>query len=236
MPSQFSFQSGLGGSAGILAVTTKATTYAATNADDIILVDTSSAAWTLTLPSAGANTGKVIRVLKTTSDFNALTVNSTSVNTQGESVTFASDGSAWRAIDRYIPSTWATYSPALVGFGTPSSVEFEWSRRADSINVRGKFTSGTATATEARLPFPTGVTSASTSKIPTLRVAGHGYFTQVTALQGSILVEPSVTYLTLGIQSASASGLTKVTGIGFLASGNGFSFEALSIPVTGWAG
>ena len=67
---------------------------------------------------------------------------------------------------------WQSYTPTFTGFGTASNIEFQWRRIGDSVQVKGKFTAGTPTATEARISLPSGMTSADTSKIPTLQHAG----------------------------------------------------------------
>lgn len=51
----------------VLTVTTKTANYTATASDDLILCDTSSGSFTITLPTASGNTGKVIYILKTAS-------------------------------------------------------------------------------------------------------------------------------------------------------------------------
>lgn len=54
---------------------------------------------------------------------------------------------------------WLAYTPTIVGFGTPSSVLFDYRRVGDTIQVRGRFTSGTNTAVPASISFPGGLTS-----------------------------------------------------------------------------
>ena len=54
---------------------------------------------------------------------------------------------------------WQSYTPTFTGFGTASSVAMYWRRSGDSIEIKGRFTSGTSTATEARVSFPSGLTS-----------------------------------------------------------------------------
>lgn len=49
---------------------------------------------------------------------------------------------------------WQSYSPTLVGFGTPSGEDFHWRQNGDSMQIRGKFVVGASTATQAQLPLP----------------------------------------------------------------------------------
>lgn len=95
----------------VLSTTSKTTTYTATSSDDIILCSTSGGAWTLTLPAAASNTGKVYKIIKTTSDVNALTIDGNSSETiagvattkligQYDSIQIISDGSNWQRVSK----------------------------------------------------------------------------------------------------------------------------------------
>ena len=88
----------------------KTTTYTATTADKVITVATSSA-WTLTLYAASGNAGRTLKVIKTSSDINALTIDGNASETingasaiylsaQYEWVELLCDGSNWIEIDR----------------------------------------------------------------------------------------------------------------------------------------
>lgn len=87
-----------------LTVTTKTTTYTATNNDDVILCDISGGAWTLTLPAA--TSGKIFYIKKTDSTAYALTIDGNGSETidgdltlilteQYTSLKLISDGSDW---------------------------------------------------------------------------------------------------------------------------------------------
>lgn len=93
-----------------LAVASKTTTYTATTSDDVILASTSGGAWTLTLYTAAGNSGKVLKVKKTTSDTNTLTIDGDGSETidgqttfsiagQYEEVSIVSDGTNWHVLD-----------------------------------------------------------------------------------------------------------------------------------------
>lgn len=96
-------------------ITTKDDTYTATTADKIISVDTNTnGAWTLTLYAASGNAGRTIRIFKTTSDTNALTIDGNGSETidgsttytldiQYESVELVCDGSNWNVVHARIP-------------------------------------------------------------------------------------------------------------------------------------
>lgn len=94
----------------ILAVVSKTTTYTATTADDLILV-TAASSWTLSLPAAASNTGKVFYIKKTDADSfaNFVTVDPNAsetidglstypLYTQNETIAIVSDGTNWQII------------------------------------------------------------------------------------------------------------------------------------------
>ena len=133
------------------------------------------------------------------------------------------------------PSTvteWESYTPTFTGFGTASSIQFQWRRVGGGVEVRGKFTSGTSTAVEARITLPNSYTSAGTTLIPSIQICGNG--TRSTTDAGSFhpLIEPAVTYMTIGRSNAANNGLAKVTGSSLLASGDSFTLISF-VPIAG---
>ena len=227
--------------------TTKTTTYTVTASDDSVAGNATGGAFTLTLPTAVGNDGKIFRLGKTDSSTNAVTVDGNGsetirgqttfrLSTQHEWITIQSDGANWVLLQHEYPKVETSYSPTLVGFGTPSSVQFQWSRIGDKARIQGKFTSGTSTATEARFPLPTGLVSAGTSKIPSIMIVGEFADNEASSsFNRHALAEPSVTYLTVSSQGNATNGLTKNTGSGYLSSGSTASFFAM-VPIDGWEG
>jgi hypothetical protein len=128
---------------------------------------------------------------------------------------------------------WQSYTPTFTGFGTPSSVSFQYCRDGDTLWVKGTFLPGTTTATEARVSFPSGLTS--DSSLPTISVAGDVGATSgsATTIIPVALVEPSVTYFTFGYLQGANSNLTKQNG------NSGFASSTVSllasVKVAGWA-
>lgn len=109
--------SSVGGGGANLNVNTKTSSYTLTSADDVILGDANSAAFTLSLPAAASNEGKIFHIKKVDSTFNAITIDpnssetvdgstTTTVNTQNENLQIISDGSNWKVLTRDIPSNW----------------------------------------------------------------------------------------------------------------------------------
>jgi len=138
------------------------------------------------------------------------------------------------AVSQTSDTNWAAYTPTLTGFGTPSSVEAEWRRLGDTLLLKFKFTFGVTTGTEARLSLPTGLTSADTAKIPSIKVAGFGQMNKVFAGAQSLFIEPSVSYITFGSNNAAGSGLTKRLGNELGSTGEIYSGYA-SIPISSWS-
>lgn len=123
------------------------------------------------------------------------------------------------------------YTPTFTGFGTPTNVNFIYVRRGTKIFIQGKFTSGTSTATEARISLPSGLTS--DASIGTLQTCGRGSRDIATSNDVTILMEPSVSYVTFGTQGATAP-LTKQNGTAILSSGQNLSFQC-ELPISTWS-
>jgi hypothetical protein len=128
-------------------------------------------------------------------------------------------------------TAWQGYTPTFQGFGTPSAVEFEWRQVGQDVEIRGKFTSGTPTAVEARVGLPGGLTSAGTDLIPSIQYAGFGV-RSVVANNPIPLIEPSVTYVTFGRSGDTVIGLSKTNGSDLIGSGLLISFQA-KVPCVG---
>lgn len=134
-----------------------------------------------------------------------------------------------------IVTAWEAYTPTFTGLGTVSSVEMYWRRNGDKLELEGSFTVGTATATEARVSLPTSLTSAA---IPSIRFAGRAIRAQATATttkNAVVLIEPSVTYVTFGLDdyTQAASPFTKQNG-NVLFGAQKVSLQA-SVPIAGWS-
>lgn len=216
--------------------------YSAAASDDLILCNATAGAITVNLPAAAANTGRVIKIKKTDSSFNAVTVDGDGaetidaaatrlLSTQYEQLAIVSDGSNWQIIERRIPSFPTAYTPALVGFGTPSNLDFTWARIGKFAVIQGRFTSGTSTGTAAQVPLPTGTISDCT----TTQAIGFGARSVAEAGSYHILALTGNAYLTIGKTSAGQAGLASLNGSSVMASGETFSFFA-RVPIAGWEG
>ena len=125
------------------------------------------------------------------------------------------------------------YVPALVGFGTPTGVEAYWQRVGSKMRIRGRFTSGTPTPVEARIPLPSiGVVIDST--ITTLGMAGSAARSPYADPAGyPILMEPRVAYLTMGGAVSGVNGFAKQNGNNLVNASDSIGFFA-EVPIAGW--
>lgn len=125
------------------------------------------------------------------------------------------------------------YTPAFTGFGTPTGVSFEWFQVGSSVHIEGRFTTGTPTGVEARISLPNNYISS--SSIVARKVVGSGSVALSTTTNNfggvKALIEPSVGYLTFGIERSASAGITKDNGTEF-GTGSLVSFYAI-VPVQG---
>lgn len=133
-------------------------------------------------------------------------------------------------------SDWESYTPTFTGFGTATSVSFFYRKIGDSIQIKGNFAAGTTTGTEARISFPTGLTTDSAKMSSAILLLGllARDASATTFFHNTVLVEQSVSYLTFGEQTSTAHGSTKQTGSGLAAAGDILSFITAPFPIQGW--
>jgi hypothetical protein len=104
---------------------------------------------------------------------------------------------------------------SFTSMGTVTAIETQCKRQGGDLLMKGKFISGTPTASEARLSLPlwNGVqlVSKGTGAIPSLQQSGDLIkgASSTTYFRSSVLIEPSVSYVTFGIQTTTANGLSK---------------------------
>jgi hypothetical protein len=224
------------GAVAPLSTLIKAAAYTVLVTDDYVECDSSSLAFTLTLPLVSTCTGRVFTFIKTDTSFNQITITGSlltcKLSTQGELLEIRSNGTSYYIVRRFIPSDWTAYTPTFQGFGTVTGIEIYRKRENSHELLRGKFTAGTATAVEARMSFFSTLVAASTAKIPSIQVAGFGTFDVVSPSTPVILVDAGNAYINFSLQSSSNAGLSKLNGNQFLGGGK-LSFTA-QIPIQGW--
>ena len=127
---------------------------------------------------------------------------------------------------------WQSYTPIFTGFGTVSTYSIQWRRVGSNLEIRGRFTAGTVTATEARISLPLGLTSIST--ISTLEYAGGIAYDAQASYERVCLIEPSISYLTFGYAGSGSGSLSKGNASTLFSSSDVISFLA-SVPIAQWS-
>lgn len=238
-----------GGGSTALAVTSKTTTYTATNSDDVILA--SGSAFTVTLYAAAGNSGRVLRIKKTDSSLsNIITIDgnssetidgalTTTLNTQYEEVALLCDGSNWHILNRSYPSVYVAYTPTFTGFGTVSAVSFYSKRVADELVFHGTFTCGTSTAVQAQITLGfngtnANVTAANNTKLTTGgNVMGSGFYSAANTVSAVVIPAPGLGHFYVGVQSATTAGFAGANGNTICSSGQTLSIYG-RVPISGW--
>lgn len=137
----------------------------------------------------------------------------------------------------YTTTPWVAYTPTFTGFGSVSAITMFSRRVGDTLQIKGTFTSGTPTATEARMTLgyngtDSNVTSADSTKIATLDYAGPMTVRASNTNQFEVYCEQSVGYVTFGFKGTGA-GYTKQNGNAEAINGNIF-FLTAQVPISGW--
>lgn len=220
-----------------------------------IFWDASGGAKTVSLPTAVAITGRTITVTKTDSSFNAVTIDpsgsetiggasTTTLDTQGESLTFTSNGSNWLILNRTIPSVWTAYTP-VGNLTTNCTWTGFWRRVGDSIEVQAKCDfSGTNTQNfSAAFDLPSGLTLDTAKMLgsPDLNEAMgvvHAVDASSVTWNGYVCYF-STTRMILrywnGASNAAAINPNSGTPM-TIASGDSFKIRTYLLPISGWNG
>jgi len=127
---------------------------------------------------------------------------------------------------------WEAYTPLFEGLGTPSEVDFKWSRVATDMYIRGYFVVGTSTSALASVSIPQG------KKIGSSLGQGPamcGYIGQsaLTTTDYHIMGTAGDNFFNFSKQDASYSVFTPLQGDHIWSSGRKITFEA-KIPIQGW--
>ena len=166
-------------------------------------------------------------------------VHCSSTNAVASTLRFDNFSISPQVITQGTPETdWVPYTPTITGFGTATNINFASRRVGDTLHVRGFFTAGTPTATEAQVTIGfngANINVSTPSGLPTTSVAGSwARGVSATTNVPIVLMESSKTYMTFGAQTASTSGLSKRLGTELLATSDTFSILA-SFPIQGWS-
>lgn len=128
---------------------------------------------------------------------------------------------------------WTAYTPTFTGFGTVTNTNCIHKRDGSDLLLNCYFTAGTTTATEFRVSLPNSLTALST--LPTISIAGQmkAFSTNANNSGLNVLKEPSVGYVTFGVESTGNAGLSKTSSTAQIVTGVTYSFDA-RIPIQGW--
>lgn len=130
-------------------------------------------------------------------------------------------------------SDWEEYTPTFQGFGTVSGIDVAWRRVGDTVEIRGVFTAGTVTGTEARIGLPSGLVT--DSSLPTLSTVGAWSRSVDNGNEKTTLVEPSVSYFTFGYGFTGIwSALSKRNGSDIVGNGETISVFGKA-KIQGWS-
>lgn len=159
------------------------------------------------------------------------------IGSTGDVLTVSGGVPVWSSASAPTVTQWVAYTPTFTGWGTTSNVSF-WSRRVgDTLFIRGKFTVGTTTATEARITLGYAGTNANVNsdatKVPSLQLAGNAFYDVAAGQTVTTLIESNVGYMTFGVQSASTAGMTKQNGNSIAATGQNVGL-LFCCPISGW--
>jgi len=131
---------------------------------------------------------------------------------------------------------WTPYTPTISGISgfTPASNPCAHMRIGGNLYIRCSFTNvGTSSATQMQLSLPSGLTVNSSVLANTL--SGGWSSSSANTYYGTILIQPSVTYLNFGLSSSGGLGLTPQNANTVLSSSSTFSFQSGPIPILGWS-
>lgn len=138
-----------------------------------------------------------------------------------------------------VDTDWVSYTPTFTGFGTVSTEEFEYKRVGDSIVIRGNFTCGTPTATEAQISLPNSVEVKSGISLSSSGVWFRDDGSSLNFKGGSLLITGGDDFLNFAdrrtFSDTNTPPLTPADGnLTCSVSGQSISFTTTQIPIEGW--
>lgn len=235
----------------------KTSAYTATTADALIPCDSSGGAFTVTLYTAVGNGGKVLRIKKTTSDFNAVTIDgnssetidgatTTTINTQNEVLVIMSDGSNWQIIDRRIPKIKTAYTPGT-NVSTNTATAGFWMRDGADIllDLQISWSGSPSAFSTIDLDTPSGLTvdtGKMNSTTASRECVGDGvYFDPSggTTRYGVIVSyhDTNTVRLKYSISTGSFTYYTDISSTSPFTTGNGvYANVKVRLPISGWNG
>lgn len=245
-----------------LNITAKTANYTLLNTDDVIVATATGGAFTLTLPSAASNSGKIyfIKRLDTTLA-NAVTVaragsdtildgaassTTTALHTIGETIALMSDGvSVWYVLNRRIPQVTVSFTPTGSWVSGTTSYTGYYTRRGNlcEFQIRVLQTGGAPTAVTLTVNLPTGVVIDTAKLLGFAALYNFGVATYndtgVVIFAGNPVGYSSTTALVAGLNVVSGTNIVTGTASStapFAFNDGDFVDLKFTVPVSGWNG
>lgn len=124
------------------------------------------------------------------------------------------------------------YTPVITGFGTPTSVNFQYARKGDEIHIIGSFLSGVPTAVTAAIGLPSGLVSS--SSLATNQVVGDMVIDINSSGAFTTLISPSATSFNVSYSNVAGGGASPQLGNGVATNGSVVRVNAM-FPIAGWS-
>lgn len=230
-------------------------TFTALITDDFIFADASTAAFTITLPTAVGNEGKVLQIRKTDTDWSkpvtidgnaAETIGgstTTTLNTDGETLKIVSDNSNWLILERLTNSSTRSFTPTGTWTTNTTYTGFKW-RRGDIMGVEVRIDlSGAPNAVSLNVDVPDSLSIAGGKRVSTTSAhIVHGQSTlrdnsAAINLTGQIEPEPSTGDLVVRYfqDSGTRENSLTVNATGpFTWAANDIAYFWAEFPITEW--
>lgn len=216
------------------------------NAGDLAVIITSQADRTTALhtpvtTAIPASTGDFVTTFdsSTTATLSLVIRATTDMTTDGGIVISDVVVGPGEVVQGFAGSEWQDYTPSNTqGFGTITSNSLQWRRVGSSIEVRGRFSSGTVAASEAQLGLPPGLTCAgSASDRYTVGTWIYNKATGTTRKGGILTSRGGQAYVewTSDDYTTASSPFTTLTGANIVDSSTAVAVQ-FSVPIAEWAG
>jgi hypothetical protein len=241
-----------------LVIQSKTANYTLLTTDDVVIANANGGSFTLTLPAAAGNTGKLFRIKRRDSAYASANTVTISGNldgaarilyTQNEQVEFLSDGTNWLVIDHKTSTPWTSFTQTVVGAtsgtvtkGTIALDEARWRRNGDSIEIRWNYhhtAAGSGGSGTALFVLPNGW-AADTSKLTPATdgtaVVGTGSQNHGGAVSNAPYTKNVVLYDSTHLEmyyDNNSGAFTAVDTSAFAATIFYISFS-VTIPISGW--
>jgi hypothetical protein len=230
-----------------LTVRTVTSSDSVVNGDDVILVDASGGAVTLTLPAANSFPQKALRIKKVDSSVNKVTLNATidgvasrKLCSYNESVTITTNSSAYYFVEHTNVLPWESYT-ATGSFSTNVTYTARKRRNGPDLEMSVKLSfSGATDAASFTLNLPTDHTIDTTPLASTSALSASFPSRCGGSIGGTIkefgAVYNSTTVLSFRFNSASGNGTTgnvSNTTLGTVGNGDEFSVW-VKVPIVDW--